>query len=122
MIDESIIVVWGIAMYPRLFLISQFLQVSPKEGGYYRNCFKKAMENWHTTPDGMKKVLKFDSFTALTDFLQKLGPIADQLNHHPDFEVKKASEIHFTLMTHSEKAVTEKDRELAGKIDELYEE
>ncbi len=45
--------------------------------------------------------------------------IAEKANHHPNW-LNIYNEVIITLTTHSENAVTEKDFELAKKIDKIY--
>lgn len=76
--------------------------------------------NWELTEKGLFRSLRFDSFTALTQFLGKLGPIADTLDHHPDCVIRKAVILDVHLITHDQKKVTEKDYNVAREIDRLY--
>jgi 4a-hydroxytetrahydrobiopterin dehydratase len=44
--------------------------------------------------------------------------VAEELNHHPNVDIRWR-DVTFTLSTHSEGGVTERDLELARRIDEI---
>jgi 4a-hydroxytetrahydrobiopterin dehydratase len=75
--------------------------------------------NWELTEKGLFRSLRFESFTALTQFLAQLGPVADALDHHPDCVIRKAVILDVHLLTHDQKKVTEKDYGLATEIDRI---
>lgn len=77
------------------------------------------VRDWLTTEEGLKRTVKFESFTALTAFLAELGPIADAADHHPDCVIRKAVVLDITLITHDKGRVTEKDVALAEQINSL---
>ena len=52
------------------------------------------------------------------DQLEKaVAEVADEMNHHPEVE-RGADELRFQLWTHSAGGVTQKDVELAARIDQ----
>jgi 4a-hydroxytetrahydrobiopterin dehydratase len=74
--------------------------------------------NWKILNDRLEKQFKFPDFRSALKFVNQVGEIAEQQNHHPD--------IYFTwgqariqIWTHSAKGLTENDFILAAKIDEL---
>lgn len=79
------------------------------------------VRNWIVTNDGLFRSLSFPSFTALTQFLAELAPIADELNHHPDLQVRKAVVLDIWLITHDSNSISEKDTELASVINRMLE-
>lgn len=46
--------------------------------------------------------------------------VAEELDHHPDVDIRWR-EVKFTLSTHSQGGVTERDVELARRINEIAE-
>ena len=52
------------------------------------------------------------------DLVNRLAPVAEEMNHHPDLEISW-NKVTVTLSTHSEGGLTENDFELAGRIDGL---
>lgn len=70
----------------------------------------------------MDKIIKnfeFKNFSEALDFINKVGELAEQANHHPDIFLYDYKKVRLTLTTHSEGGVTQKDRELARQIDKL---
>lgn len=66
----------------------------------------------------LEKEFKFPDFRHALEFVNQVGDIAEEQNHHPD--------IYFTwgqariqIWTHSAKGLTENDFVLAAKIDEV---
>ena len=55
-------------------------------------------------------------FKGSVDFVNRLTPAAEEMNHHPDLEISWNT-VTVTITTHSEGGLTENDFELAGKID-----
>ena len=49
-------------------------------------------------------------------FVNRIASIADDLNHHPDIDIRY-SKVHLTITTHDSGGVTENDLALAEKID-----
>ncbi|MDT7886598.1 MAG: 4a-hydroxytetrahydrobiopterin dehydratase [Thermoproteota archaeon] len=83
---------------------------------------KKRLENlkgWKVEGIYLVKHLKFDNFVSAVNFINKIVPIAEELEHHPDLELKNYNELVIRITTHDEGGITELDFELAKKIDEL---
>jgi 4a-hydroxytetrahydrobiopterin dehydratase len=73
---------------------------------------------WKRDGDAIKRTFKFDDFRGSIDFINRITPVADGMNHHPDLEVSWNT-VTVSLSTHSEMGVTENDFSLAVEIDEL---
>ena len=52
------------------------------------------------------------------DFVNRLAPVAEEMNHHPDLQVSW-NKVTVSITTHSEGGLTENDFELAKSIDPL---
>lgn len=63
--------------------------------------------------------LKFKDFKELMIFINKVADLAEEVNHHPDIFISY-NKLNLQLATHSEKAITILDTDLAYKIQELY--
>ena len=63
--------------------------------------------------------LKFKDFKELMIFINKVADLAEEMNHHPDIFISY-NKLNLQLFTHSEKAITILDTDLAYKIQELY--
>jgi 4a-hydroxytetrahydrobiopterin dehydratase len=75
-------------------------------------------EGWKRDGDTITKDFKFDDFRGSIDFVNRITPVADGMNHHPDLSISWNT-VKVTLTTHSELGVTENDFALASEIDEL---
>ena len=78
----------------------------------------EGMEGWSRDGDAIRKEFKFDDFRGSIDFITRLTPAAEDMNHHPDLAVSWNS-VTVSLSTHSEGGLTDNDFELAGRIDAL---
>lgn len=74
------------------------------------------LEGWERTGDAIAKTYKFDTFLGGIDFINKVAEMAEEADHHPDIAVNYRR-VTFTLWTHSEGGLTEKDFDLAQKIE-----
>lgn len=92
------------------------LQIHSKFAGLYQ--YSKAM--WTTIEGKLYKEFKFKNFVEAFAFMTKVALIAERVNHHPEFRnVYNTVEIY--LYTHdAENSVTEKDKHLAEKIDQVF--
>jgi 4a-hydroxytetrahydrobiopterin dehydratase len=77
------------------------------------------VKGWERRDNSIRKTFAFKDFKESVEFLGMIRPIADAMNHHPDVCVKY-NRVEVELTTHDEGGVTEKDVQLARKIDEIY--
>lgn len=73
---------------------------------------------WKETDNRITKAFAFADFKEALAFVNKVGELAEEANHHPDLELSWGKVV-VSLSTHSEGCVTEKDRQLAKKIDDI---
>jgi 4a-hydroxytetrahydrobiopterin dehydratase len=73
---------------------------------------------WRREGDEIKRGFKFDDFQASVDFVNRITPPAEEMNHHPDIAISW-NKVELTLSTHSEGGLTADDFELASRIDSL---
>lgn len=57
-------------------------------------------------------------FVAALDFVNRVGHEAEQMNHHPDVDIRW-NKVTLVLSTHSEGGLTSNDFELAHRISEV---
>ncbi len=74
---------------------------------------------WLDEGDALTRDFAFADFKEAMAFTQKVGLIAEEMNHHPDIVIHDYKYVSLILRTHDSQSVTDKDRELAGKIDEI---
>lgn len=75
---------------------------------------------WQETPEGLKREIKFEDFAAALTFVNKVGEIAEKANHHPDIEFGWGY-ARITVIDHKKGKVTDKDHQLAARIEKLVE-
>jgi 4a-hydroxytetrahydrobiopterin dehydratase len=73
---------------------------------------------WSEREGALERELTFDDFPAAIAFVNRLAGLAEAENHHPDIAVSyRRVTVRWT--THSEGGITDRDRELAARTDEL---
>ena len=76
------------------------------------------LDGWKLKEDKIKKYYKFADFAGALAFVNKVGEIAERLDHHPDIKFGWGyAKVKTT--THDRDGVTDFDIELARQIDEL---
>ncbi|MEM0173678.1 MAG: 4a-hydroxytetrahydrobiopterin dehydratase [Sulfolobaceae archaeon] len=78
----------------------------------------KSLKGWKYENGRIRKELRFKDFKEAINFLVKLQPVADSLDHHPDICVQY-NKVIIEIFTHDVNGITEKDFELAREIDKL---
>lgn len=78
------------------------------------------MNTWEEIDNSLQKTFSFESFNDAMRFMQACAPIIDDMDHHPEWS-NVYTTVSVTLTTHDAGSVTEKDRTLAQKMDEVYE-
>jgi 4a-hydroxytetrahydrobiopterin dehydratase len=65
----------------------------------------------------LTRTIKFDDFKAALDFVNLVGDEAEQLDHHPDIDIRW-NKVTLILSTHSAGGLTERDFTLAHRIND----
>ena len=74
---------------------------------------------WIENGDKLKRKIEFKDFNEALSFINKLAPICESMNHHPEINWVY-NKIELTLSTHDAgDKITELDYQLAKKIDEI---
>ena len=76
----------------------------------------QTMEDWELEDGQLKKEFLVDDFVEALHFVNKVGAIAEDADHHPDILIK-FNRVTFYLSTHSAGGITETDFQLAEQID-----
>ena len=75
---------------------------------------------WKETNNQLKCSFKFKNFIDSFAFMTKVAFATEKLNHHPNWS-NVYNQVDIVLTTHDAgNTVTEKDWQLAKKIDEIY--
>jgi 4a-hydroxytetrahydrobiopterin dehydratase len=75
-------------------------------------------DDWEKYGNSLRREFKFADFSGSVDFVNRLTPIANEMNHHPDLFISW-NLVRVSLISHSEHGITENDFALAKKLDEL---
>jgi 4a-hydroxytetrahydrobiopterin dehydratase len=75
-------------------------------------------DGWERSGDAIVRQFDNGDFKGSVDFVNRLTPEAEEMNHHPDLEISWKT-VTVTITTHSEGGLTEGDFELARRIDAL---
>lgn len=65
------------------------------------------------------KNFQFKDFATALAFVNKIGTIAEDMNHHPDISLAWGS-VTVWLTSHDVHKITERDHDVAKKIDWVY--
>ena len=76
------------------------------------------LSGWERDGEAIKRQFKFDDFQGSVDFVNRITPAAEEMNHHPDLSISWNT-VDLTLTTHSQGGITESDFELAAQVDSL---
>lgn len=72
------------------------------------------LPNW-TADVELNAIYEFDDFAGALAFVNKVGEAAEDMNHHPDIDIRW-NKVILSVSTHSEDGITQLDIELAHRI------
>ena len=75
---------------------------------------------WKTENNKLIKEFDLGNFVKAIEFINKITPLAENADHHPDILIHSYKKVRIELMTHSEGKITDKDYDLAKRIDLLF--
>jgi 4a-hydroxytetrahydrobiopterin dehydratase len=75
-----------------------------------------ALNGWSRRGDTLTKTFAFDKFADGIAFVDRVAKIADEMNHHPDIDVRY-TKITMTLSTHAAGGITQSDLTLAERAE-----
>jgi 4a-hydroxytetrahydrobiopterin dehydratase len=76
------------------------------------------LDGWELQEDFITKEYEFDDFKQALAFVNKVGVEAELADHHPDI-IFGYGYAEIALTTHDAEGITQKDFDLATKIDKL---
>ena len=74
--------------------------------------------DWGRDGDELVKTQTEKDFASALGFVNRVGELAEQMNHHPDIDIRW-NKVTLRLSTHSAGGITSNDLELAAQIDGL---
>lgn len=76
--------------------------------------------DWIEANNALQKTFHFPNFREALAFVNKVGEIAEDLQHHPDICIKDYKNVFISTTTHDKgNTVTAKDRELIAAMENL---
>ena len=77
------------------------------------------MDNWNEENDKLNRTFEFNNFIEAWGFMSQVAILAEKAAHHPEWK-NVYNKVEISLTTHDDGSkVTDKDRKLAAKINEL---
>jgi len=77
------------------------------------------LSGWLQEGNQIAKQFQFKNFAEALAFVNKVGAEAEKMDHHPDIFIHSWNKVKITISTHSEGGITQKDFQLAKKIEGL---
>ncbi len=75
--------------------------------------------DWKEENEKWVKEFEFQNFVQAVDFVDKIVPLAEKADHHPNILIHSYKKVKVELTTHSEGKITQKDYDLANEIDKI---
>jgi 4a-hydroxytetrahydrobiopterin dehydratase len=76
------------------------------------------VDDWIDTGEALERTVTLPSFREAIALVNRVADLAEAENHHPDLTVSYR-DVTIRWTTHSAGGVTDRDRELAARTDEL---
>jgi 4a-hydroxytetrahydrobiopterin dehydratase len=77
------------------------------------------LKNWAFKETALNRDLKFKDFVEAFSFMTAIALEVEKMDHHPDW-TNSYNKLSISLSTHSAKGITQRDFDLAEKIDQLF--
>ena len=79
----------------------------------------ESFNDWIYSNKQISKEFKLANFKDALAFVNRVGDAAEAMDHHPDILMHSWNKVKISISTHSEGGVTNKDFQLAEKIESL---
>ena len=73
---------------------------------------------WEIKEGRLERLFTFTDFAQALAFVNRVGRVAEEINHHPDIHLVNYNKVLISTSTHDAGKVTQKDYDLANKIDQ----
>ena len=80
---------------------------------------EKIPTGWKKDGKWLIRKMKFKTFIEAIGFVNIVSTVAEETMHHPDIEIKNYNEVVLKTTTHEKNGLTDKDFELAARINKL---
>jgi 4a-hydroxytetrahydrobiopterin dehydratase len=75
----------------------------------------RRLAGWERRGDEIRRTFSFADFAGSLAFVNRIGALAEAMNHHPDIDIRYAK-VTLALTTHDAGGLTASDFDLAEKI------
>lgn len=75
-------------------------------------------EGWVENGGALEREFRFRDFGGALAFVNRIGELAEEADHHPDITINWNTVV-LRWWTHSQNAITERDRQMAARTNEL---
>jgi len=94
-------------------------KMSPERISEKLDEFNKSLsEPWTVEDDSLHKKFKFSDFVSAFGFMTQAAIHAEKMNHHPEW-FNVYNQVRVELSTHEAGGITERDFQLASKMEEI---
>ena len=84
------------------------------------NAALKELSNWELKEEKLHRELQFSNFVQAWGFMSQVAIHAEKANHHPEW-FNVWNKVIIDLTTHEAEGISQRDIDLAQKIDEIAE-
>ena len=77
------------------------------------------LPSWERVDSRLTRTLAVESFGSAAELALQIARIADELDHHPDIDIRFPGKVLVSTTTHETGGLTTLDLELARRISEL---
>jgi 4a-hydroxytetrahydrobiopterin dehydratase len=75
--------------------------------------------DWERAGNEIVREWRLEDFSAALAFVNRVGEVAEDANHHPDIFLHGWNKVKLSLSNHSAGGLTEMDFAMAGRFDDL---
>jgi 4a-hydroxytetrahydrobiopterin dehydratase len=75
-------------------------------------------DGWEEVDGALERTFTYGDFQGALAFVNRVGELAESENHHPDIAIHY-NRVTLRWWTHTAGGITDRDRELAGKVSGL---
>ncbi len=76
------------------------------------------LKNWEKVDGKLSRDFEFANFIEAFSFITKIALESEKMNHHPDITISY-NKVNIKLITHETNQISNKDIDLAKKIDSI---
>jgi 4a-hydroxytetrahydrobiopterin dehydratase len=77
-----------------------------------------AEQDWSEVDKALERTFELDGFPAAIEFVNRVAELAEAEDHHPEIRIDY-KRVTLRWWTHTADGITDRDRELARRTDEL---